>query len=134
VADGVEVLDNKTNPLDPKDDVETVELRVNFDFDKADVKPQYLPQIEKVATFLKAHPDYSAVIEGHTDSKGTEEYNLKLSARRANAVAKILTDRYGISMDRITAQSLGESKPIASNDTEEGRAQNRRIYAYMEKE
>jgi OOP family OmpA-OmpF porin len=114
--------------------VETVELRINFDFDKADVKPQYMPQIEKVAAFLKAHPDYGAIIEGHTDSKGTEEYNLKLSARRANAVAKILNEKYGIAMERMTAQSLGESKPIASNATEEGRAQNRRIYAYMEKE
>ncbi|MEW6489505.1 MAG: OmpA family protein [Thermodesulfobacteriota bacterium] len=114
--------------------VETVELRINFDFDKADVKPEYLPQIEKVAAFLKANPDYTAVIEGHTDSQGPEEYNLRLSARRANAVAKILTDTYGISMERITAQSLGESRPIASNDTPEGRAQNRRIYAYMEKD
>ncbi|HSH68965.1 MAG TPA: OmpA family protein [Deferrisomatales bacterium] len=134
VADGVEVLDNKTNPLDPKDDIEVVELRINFDFDKAEVKPQYLPQIEKVAAFLKAHPTFSAVIEGHTDSSGPEEYNLKLSARRANSVAKILTEKYGIALDRVTAQSLGESKPIASNATREGRAQNRRIYAYMDRE
>ncbi|WP_461394823.1 OmpA family protein, partial [Deferrisoma sp.] len=136
VADGVEVLDNHTNPLDASDDVpevETVELRINFDFDSAEIKPRYYPEIEKVAEFLKAHPDYNVIIEGHTDSMGTEEYNIRLSARRANAVAKVLTDRYGISPDRITVQSLGESRPIAPNDTEEGRAQNRRIYAYMEK-
>jgi outer membrane protein OmpA-like peptidoglycan-associated protein len=134
VADGVEVLDNQTDPLDPKDDVEVVELRINFDFDKAEVKPQYRPQVEKVAAFLKAHPSYSAVIEGHTDNSGPEEYNLTLSARRANAVAKLLTEEYGIALDRVSAQSLGESKPIASNETKEGRAQNRRIYAYMDRE
>lgn len=107
---------------------------MNFDFDKAVVKPEYLPEIEKVAAFLKANPGYNAVIEGHTCNMGPEEYNLKLSARRANAVAKVLTEKFGISMERITAQSLGESRPIASNDTREGRAQNRRIYAYMEKD
>ena len=91
-----------------------------------------MDQIQKVADFMKASPKASAVIEGHTDNRGSDECNLKLSARRANAVAKILREKLGIAMDRITAQSLGKSKPIASNDTAEGRAQNRRIYAIIE--
>jgi outer membrane protein OmpA-like peptidoglycan-associated protein len=91
-------------------------------------------EVRKVADFLKKHPDLDAVIEGHTDSVGTEMYNLKLSARRANSVAKILNEQYGIDLDRVSAQSLGESQPIASNDTEMGRAKNRRVYAHMEAE
>ena len=126
---GVKVDANGCPPV-----AKTIELKVNFDFDRSEVKPQYMDQIQKVAEFMKANPKASAVIEGHTDSVGTEEYNLKLSARRANAVAKILTEKYGIAMDRMTAQSLGETKPIASNDTDEGRAQNRRIYAHIENE
>ena len=109
-----------------------MELKVNFDFDRSEVKPEYFDQVKKVADFMKENPKTSVVIEGHTDNVGTEEYNLKLSARRANAVAKLLTEKYGIAMDRMTAQSLGESKPIASNDTPDGRAQNRRIYAHIE--
>jgi OOP family OmpA-OmpF porin len=91
-------------------------------------------EVRKVADFLKKHSDLDVVIEGHTDSVGAEIYNLKLSARRANSVAKILNERYGIDLERISAQSLGESQPIASNETEAGRAMNRRVYAHMEAE
>jgi OOP family OmpA-OmpF porin len=83
---------------------------------------------------MKQYPKSVLIIEGHTDSTGPEEYNLKLSTRRANAIAKLLSSRYGVAMERITAQSLGETKPIADNKTREGRAKNRRIYAHMESE
>jgi OOP family OmpA-OmpF porin len=118
----------------PPPKVTTLELLINFDFDSDVVRPEYMGEVRKVADFLKRHPDLDAVIEGHTDNVGAEIYNLKLSARRANSVAKILNERYGIDLERISAQSLGESQPIASNDTEAGRAKNRRVYARMEAE
>jgi OOP family OmpA-OmpF porin len=118
----------------PAPKVRTVELLINFDFDSDVVKPEYMGEVRKVADFLKRQANLDAVIEGHTDSVGAEMYNLKLSARRANSVAKILNEQYGIDLDRVSAQSLGESQPIASNDTEMGRAKNRRVYAHMEAE
>ncbi|MBI5014305.1 MAG: OmpA family protein [Deltaproteobacteria bacterium] len=121
-------------PPPPPPERKVIEMMILFDFDKDVVKPQYYDQIQKVADFMKAYPKVNLVMEGHTDNVGTEEYNLKLSARRANAVAKVLTEKFGIDMNRITAQSLGETKPIAPNTTKEGRAKNRRVYAILESE
>jgi outer membrane protein OmpA-like peptidoglycan-associated protein len=118
----------------PAPQLTTLQLMINFDFDKYDVKPEFMGEISRVADFLNRHPGQDVVIEGHTDNIGTEIYNLKLSARRANSVAKILHEQYGIDLERISAQSLGMSQPIASNDTEEGRAMNRRVFAHMEAE
>ena len=106
-----------------------VKLEIYFDTDSAVVKPEYYPEIEKIANFLKEHPDMKIEIQGHTDSVGPADYNLKLSQRRAEAVKKILVEKFGISPDRIIAKGYGETKPIAPNDTEEGRAKNRRVIA-----
>jgi OmpA-OmpF porin, OOP family len=107
-------------------------VRVFFDFDKSVVKPEYFDEVRKLAEELKARPDTAVIIEGHTCNIGTEEYNLGLGARRANSIAKLLHQEYGIALERITAQSFGESQPLADNSTREGRERNRRIYAYIE--
>lgn len=105
-----------------------VTLRVNFDFDKAKVLPEFMHEIEAVATFLKAHEVMHVRLEGHTDSKGSEAYNQKLSEARAKAVADELV-RLGVKANRISTMGFGELQPIATNDTEEGRALNRRVEA-----
>jgi OOP family OmpA-OmpF porin len=102
-------------------------MDIKFDFDKADVKNQYLGEVEKVANFLNAHPGSTAVVEGHTDSRGNDEYNQKLSERRADAVRDTLITKFGVSDSKVTAVGYGESRPIATNDTAAGRAENRRV-------
>ena len=99
---------------------------VLFDFDKADIKPEALQLLDEVVTILKKNREMNGVIEGHTDSMGSEEYNQGLSERRAQAVEKYI-EEHGIDADRYTIKGYGESNPIASNDTEEGRQENRRV-------
>ena len=105
-----------------------IRLHVNFDTDRADIKEIYMSQIKKVADFMKVNKNYKVILEGHTDSRGSEAYNMKLSKRRALSVAKAL-ENLGVSEDRISIKAYGESRPIASNATKEGRAQNRRVDA-----
>lgn len=105
----------------------TVRLNVEFEFDKAVVRNIYGDEIQGVANAMKAHQDIQLVLEGHTDSIGTDAYNQDLSERRVAAVkAKIVQD-YGINPSRISTVGYGESRPIADNNTEEGRARNRRV-------
>jgi len=106
---------------------ESVQLRVNFAFDSAAVDTSYLDDIKALADFLKRHPDVVATIEAHTDSKGPEAYNLGLSQRRADSVIGVLRENFGIASNRLVADGLGESQPIASNETDAGRAENRRV-------
>lgn len=109
--------------------VETIELDVEFDFNKADVRPAYHQRIKKAADYLDRHPDVDAIIEGHTDSMGSEKYNLDLSERRANSVRQYLIDKFNISPSRLTAKGYGERRPIADNNTDVGRQRNRRVIA-----
>lgn len=111
----------------PVEEVARMELLVNFDFDRAQVKPEYFSEIEQVADFMEQYPDVVISLEGHTDSRGTAEYNRGLSSRRANAVREVLTSRFNVRPSRISAEGFGESQPVASNDTDAGRAQNRRV-------
>lgn len=111
----------------PVEEVARVELLINFDFDRAEVKPEYFSEIEEVADFMRQYPDMVIELEGHTDSRGTEAYNRGLSDRRANAVRQLLVRRFSIQASRVSAQGYGESQPVASNDTDAGRAQNRRV-------
>jgi outer membrane protein OmpA-like peptidoglycan-associated protein len=99
---------------------------VLFDFDKADIKPEAHQLLDEVVTILKKNREMKGVIEGHTDSMGSEEYNQGLSERRAQTVEKYI-EEHGIDADRYTITGYGESNPIASNDTEEGRQENRRV-------
>jgi outer membrane protein W/outer membrane protein OmpA-like peptidoglycan-associated protein len=101
-------------------------LKVLFDFDSAELRAESITELERVVTFMNDVPFATSLIEGHTDSVGTEEYNLKLSDRRAKAVYDYLTSR-GVDPARLSSIGHGESKPIADNATAEGRQQNRRV-------
>lgn len=107
----------------------SITLLVEFDFDKSVVKPQYHGDLQRVANFLKAYPKTNGELEGHTDSIGSDEYNMKLSKRRAESVKKYLVENFNIDAARLTTIGYGESKPVASNKTEEGRQKNRRVVA-----
>ena len=98
-----------------------------FDFNKSDVKPESKPALDEVAKLLKANPSLKAWVVGHTDSVGSPESNLTLSSARAAAVVKALVANYGISATRLKGYGVGPFAPVASNDTEEGKAKNRRV-------
>ena len=104
-----------------------LQLHILFDTDKSNIKPQYRTEVAKAATFLAQYPTANAIIEGHTDSRGSDAYNQALSERRATAVRQALIRDHGINPNRLSAQGIGEARPVASNDTVEGRAQNRRV-------
>ena len=99
---------------------------VLFDFDSAALKPEYIGKIEALGQFLQNNPDTYVIIEGFTDSIGTEEYNLGLSRRRAESVGRHLVEKSNIDRERIVLQWYGEAAPAASNDTAEGRKLNER--------
>ncbi|WP_026803303.1 OmpA family protein [Aliarcobacter lanthieri] len=109
-----------------------INLNVNFDTDKSDIKDVYNTRIHEFAEVMKTDKKLKADIEGHTDSVGRDAYNQKLSERRAASVVKALVEA-GVEKDRIKAVGYGESRPVASNDTAEGRAENRRVQAVMVK-
>jgi len=98
---------------------------VMFDYGRAVLRPAGLKEVERIARYLQNNPDMLAVVEGHTDWVATEKFNMALGARRAEAVKKGLTAR-GVQDGRVTTVSFGESRPVASNETAEGRALNRR--------
>jgi outer membrane protein OmpA-like peptidoglycan-associated protein len=104
---------------------------VLFDFDKANLRPEAAPELEKVAAVLKAHPRAAVTIEGHTDGKGTDKYNQPLSERRAASVQKWLAAN-GVGA-KITTRGWGKRKPVVPNtkpngaDDPEGRQKNRRV-------
>lgn len=99
---------------------------VLFDFDKYNLQPQAKENLDKLVEILNKYPDTNIEIHGHTDSKGTPKYNQALSERRTKSVANYLIEKK-INSGRLKTIGFGEDKPIASNDTEEGRAQNRRV-------
>lgn len=109
----------------------TIRLEVLFDFDKSVVKPEYYPEIKKVAEFMKQYPMTDTVIEGHTDSKGTNAYNLSLSQRRAEAVRQVLIDQFKVEPSRLSSVGYGEERPVADNKTDQGRQLNRRVIAVV---
>ncbi len=102
------------------------ENMVNFGFDSSDLTPAAKANLDKLAQVLKNNMDTNINIYGHTDSKGTDAYNLSLSERRAAAVKNYLVSQ-GVSASRMFTMGVGEREPIASNDTDAGRAENRRV-------
>ncbi|MEO0287903.1 MAG: OmpA family protein, partial [candidate division WOR-3 bacterium] len=100
---------------------------IYFDFDKADIKPESEPTLKEIARFLRENPEIKVYIVGHTDNVGKLDYNMELSRKRAENVVKELVNKYGISKERLKAFGVGPLAPISSNDTEEGRAKNRRV-------
>jgi outer membrane protein OmpA-like peptidoglycan-associated protein len=109
-----------------------ITLKIEFDYDKADIKPKYHNVIGKVADFLNKYPNTTAVIEGHTDNRGSYQYNIKLSERRADSVRNYLIEKFKIAPERLSTKGYGYTKPIASNKTAEGRQKNRRIEAQID--
>jgi outer membrane protein OmpA-like peptidoglycan-associated protein len=103
-----------------------VVLYVNFDFDRATLRPDAAPVVAQVVAMLKAEPGLRLGIEGHTDAMGTAERNRTLSGERARAFAAAMVAQ-GIAADRLLPSGLGPDKPLASNETSEGRARNRRV-------
>lgn len=99
---------------------------IYFEFDKSDLLPASYDELNRLLTYLSSHPNYRITITGHTDNLGTEAYNLRLSNNRAKAVANYLIEK-GIKKSRITYSGVGNSQPIADNDTEYGQSQNRRV-------
>lgn len=99
---------------------------IYFDTDSAEIKPEYAMRLQKSLVVIQAHPSQKIIIEGHTDSTHTQEYNLELSLRRALAVSEWLIE-HGVAASRLETEPYGESRPVADNSTEEGRALNRRV-------
>lgn len=99
---------------------------VNFDFDKASLRQEDIGSLDKDVTTLKAWGDVDIEVAGHTDSMGSDEYNMNLSQQRAEAVRNFMISK-GVSADRLTAKGYGESQPVADNATEAGRFKNRRV-------
>ncbi len=114
---------------EPEPEVRTITVRLNveFEFDKAVVRAIYGDELEAIANAMKAHEDIDLVLEGHTDSIGTDDYNQGLSERRVIAVEAKLAEMYGLDPARVSTVGYGEARPIADNSTDEGRARNRRV-------
>lgn len=104
----------------------TAPENITFDLNSYVIKPQFKNTLDSVATVLKAYPDSTIVVSGHTDTTGNDAINNPLSVNRANSVETYLESQ-GISSSRITSRGYGSKQPIASNATEAGRAQNRRV-------
>lgn len=100
--------------------------KILFGYDRADLSASAEGNLDKLVSVLKEYADTNIEIQGHTDSKGSDSYNQGLSERRANAVSSYLRNR-GVSASRITTKGYGETAPVATNDTDAGRAQNRRV-------
>lgn len=127
-----QTIDHKDFNLDPIQ-VATVQANITinlnnvfFDFDKSVLKPESFPELDRIVALMKEKSGMQIEITGHTDSTGPEQYNLGLSERRARAVVKYLTGK-DIGADRISTQYFGETKPVETNDTKDGRRKNRRV-------
>jgi OmpA-OmpF porin, OOP family len=132
-TDSIEVISDEVSPvikdiyLNPIEVGLTVRLNnIYFDFDRTTLKKESFVELDKVVDFLKENPTVEIEISGHTDGKGAADYNLKLSQGRAQAVVDYVVSQ-GIQAYRLIAQGYGKEKPVATNDTEEGRATNRRV-------
>jgi len=99
---------------------------ITFAFDSSNLQPQFYPVLDNVASTLNQYNQTVIEVAGHTDSVGTDAYNMTLSQQRANSVAAYLSGK-GVMQQRMIVTGAGETRPIASNDTEAGRAQNRRV-------
>ncbi|APR69506.1 outer membrane protein Omp38 [Acinetobacter haemolyticus] len=129
----VEVAPVEPTPVAPQPQELTedlnMELRVFFDTNKSDIKPQYKSEIAKVAEKLAEYPNATARIEGHTDNTGPRALNERLSLARANSVKSALVNEYNVDASRLSTQGFAWDQPIADNKTKEGRAMNRRVFA-----
>ena len=109
-----------------------ITLHIEFDIDRAVIRPQYRDEVARVGDFMKKYPTTTAVIEGHTDNVGNADYNMQLSQRRAESVVNDLVENFGIDRSRLSAAGYGFTRPIANNATDEGKQKNRRIEAIID--
>jgi outer membrane protein OmpA-like peptidoglycan-associated protein len=100
--------------------------KVLFGFDQSDLNPSAQSSLNKLTNILLKYPDTNIEVIGHTDNKGTNSYNQDLSQRRSAAVSAYLAN-HNVNSTRLSVKGMGESDPVATNDTEDGRAQNRRV-------
>jgi outer membrane protein OmpA-like peptidoglycan-associated protein len=100
---------------------------IYFDFDKSEVKPESDPTLKEISKLLSENPKLRLYVVGHTDNVGDFSYNMKLSQARADAVVKILVSKYNVDKNRLTPAGVGPLCPVTTNDTEEGKAKNRRV-------
>jgi len=112
-------------PPPPPQKIETL-TGTQFDFNKATLRPEGVAKVEHAVGVLQGNPSLHVVVEGYTDSIGSDAYNLKLSERRAETVRNLMVEK-GISASRITTRGFGKANPVADNKTAAGRAQNRRV-------
>ena len=110
----------------------TIDLLLEFDYNKSNIRDEHKPEIKRVADFMRKFPDSKAVLEGHTDSRGSDSYNQALSERRADAVRNSLIKDEGIDASRVSTVGYGESKPKVANDSEENMQRNRRVSAVVD--
>jgi outer membrane protein OmpA-like peptidoglycan-associated protein len=107
--------------------IDKMTLLLHFDFDKAVIKDVDKAELNRAVSFIKKYPDARVKLEGHTDSKGSEDYNQRLSERRATAVEQYIVKEGGTKASKISSTGYGELKPVDTNNTDEGRAKNRRV-------
>ncbi|MDM8514708.1 OmpA family protein [Desulfobacterales bacterium HSG16] len=120
------VEETPTEPIPDTPTVEKIEVVVEFEYDRTIIRPVYNSQLKAVADFMERHPNSVASIEGHTDSRGSESYNMSLSRRRAVVIKRYLMNNHHVASKRFKLYWYGESRPVADNDTNEGRERNRR--------
>lgn len=126
----VRVLTRERKPGQPRyEGPVLVTESIHFDFDSYAIMPESFPALDRIGESLLAPPLDTAIlnVEGHTDASGSDEYNQKLSERRAWSVKTYLVQKFGIDPNRLIIVGYGERAPVASNDTEEGMARNRRV-------
>jgi OmpA-OmpF porin, OOP family len=109
-----------------------ISLNIEYDINKADIRPQYNDEVARVGDFMKKYPTTTAVIEGYADEVGSDDYNIQLSQRRAESVVKSLEDTFGIDPSRLSAKGYGKTRPIADNASDAGKQKNRRIDAIID--
>ena len=127
----VETSDKKNDrPAGPEKKI-IMQLNINFNVNSVTIKSTQLDQLRHMAELMKTYPDTTAVIEGHTDSRGSARKNLGISQRRAQSIKKYFANTFGIAPERITAEGFGDTRPIASNATSEGRRKNRRVLVIL---
>ncbi|MCZ6917597.1 MAG: OmpA family protein [Gemmatimonadetes bacterium] len=119
-ADSLNVIREETNRVR-----QALAVRVNFDFDRSNVRPGDAAVLDRKLAILQANPNLRIQVTGHCDERGSDEYNLALGNRRALAAKRYLTDR-GIAESRITTSSMGEERPLATGSNEAAWGQNRR--------
>jgi adhesin transport system outer membrane protein len=110
----------------------SIELNVTFEFDSARISAENDAETGRAAAVLNGEKAIKAIVQGHTDSFGSDEYNQELSELRAAAVRQLVIDKYDVDPEQITSVGMGEAMPVADNDTAEGRSMNRRVELHLE--